>query len=136
MIDTVVTLIVTLVFLVAAAGGILVSLNELRSSNRDGKLLDQLEVANTKRDIVKSEWWRHAVRLVGFTAFTLVAVIFAVITDLTQDITAGRLMVRVLLAIGLVAVVLVAYIDRWARQRLMDDVTKKPADHPRRRRDD
>lgn len=122
--------------MVAAVNGIAASSNELHNAHRDGKVLDQLGVANSKRDIVTSEWWRHAIRLVGFIAFGLVAVVMVATYDLTEDLSVGRAIVRSLLAIGLGAMTMVAYIDRRARQRLMKDVTSKPADHPRRRRDD
>lgn len=120
----------------AAVNGIVASSNELHNAHRDGQLLDQLGVANSKRDIVTSEWWRHAIRLVGFIAFGLVAVVMVATYDLTEDLSMGRAIVRLLLAIGLGAMTVVAYVDRRARKRLMGNITGEPANHPRRRSDD
>lgn len=134
--DTVLTLIFTLAFAVGAGNGIIASMNELHNTHRDGKVLDQLEVTNAKRDIVKSEWWRHAIRLVGFIAFGLVAVVMLASYDFTEDISVGRTLVRLFLVVGMASMTLVAYIDRRARRRLMSAITGEPANHPRRRRND
>lgn len=137
MVDTVLTLAVTVLFALAALNGIVASLYELRSSRRDGQLLSQLKVNDARREVVRAEWWRHAVRLVGFSAFGLVAVVMVTTYDLSVDVSAGRMVVRLLLVIGLGAMTLVTYLDRRARKRLMAE-SRKPAvgGHPRRRHDD
>lgn len=121
-VDAIITGIVILVALIGSFNGVIASLNELHQTRRDINVLQELNVVDSRRDIVVYEWWRHFLRLIGFFAFFAVAIIMVLGYNLAEDISPSRLIVRMLILIGILSMTGNSWVDRRARKKVIQSI--------------